>query len=427
MKKKFLSIMLCTAMVATLLSGCGKKTSTTDNATSSTGDIKGKITFVSQNDQTGAIKNAVDSFKKAYPNVTVDYQKSPGASDDVKKSLMTSLAAGDSQPDVFQCDIAWVPQFAAAGWLLDVTSELDKVKGDYLAGPLKTCYYNGKAYAFPDYTDVGLLYYRSDIIKTAPKTWDELVSMAKANIGKNGIEDGFVFQAFQGEPVSCNMLEFIKQNGGKDLENGKFVIDSQNTIDSLKFVRSLIDNKISPEGVLANKPDDSRAIFEAGKALFMRNWTYAYANAQSDTSKVKGKVGVAALPIGPNGTESSGTLGGWNFAINANSENKAAATAFVKFMSSFDTQKQLTMTRSTFPTIAKVYDDKDVLTKLPYLSSAKDAADKAKPRPQVKNYSAISTIFQTYFHKALTKDMPFEDAVKQMQVELNKELDNQNK
>ena len=85
------------------------------------------------------------------------------------------------------------------------------------------------------------------------------------------------------------------------------------------------------------------------------------------------------------------------------------------------------MTRSTFPTIAKVYDDKDVLTKLPYLSSAKDAADKAKPRPQVKNYSAISTIFQTYFHKALTKDMPFEDAVKQMQVELNKELDNQNK
>lgn len=426
MKKRLLSIIICTVMVASLFSACGKKTSTSDSSSSGS-EIKGKITFVGQNDQTGAVQNAVDSFKKAYPDVQVDYQKAPGASDDVKKSLMTSLAAGDSEPDVFQCDIAWVPQFASAGWLLDVTDELDKVKSDYLAGPLKTCYYNDKAYAFPDYTDVGLLYYRSDLIKTPPKTWDELVQMCKENIGKNGIEDGYVFQAFQGEPVSCNMLEFIKQNGGNDLVDGKFVIDSQNTVDALKFVRSLIDDKISPEGVLANKPDDSRAIFEAGKALFMRNWTYAYANAQSDTSKVKGKVGVTALPIGPNGTESSGTLGGWNFAINANSENKAAAVAFVKFMSSYDTQKQLTMTRSTFPTVAKVYDDKDVLAKLPYLASAKEAADKAKPRPQVKNYSAISTIFQTYFHKALTKDMPFEDAVKQMQVELNKELENQSK
>ena len=161
----------------------------------------------------------------------------PGASDDVKKSLMTSLAAGDSEPDVFECDIIWISQFAAAGWLLDVTDNLEAKSDEYLSGPLSTCYYDGKAYAYPNYTDVGLLYYRSDLVETPPTTWDELVSMSQEHIGSDGIEYGYVFQAFQGEPISCNMLEFIKQNGGTDYEDGQFAMNNENTIVRLNLLK----------------------------------------------------------------------------------------------------------------------------------------------------------------------------------------------
>lgn len=448
MKKGIVSLVLCASMAVTLLAGCGNESrgtsettatsaasaatadsddasSGTDSGTSQTVNkkISGDVTFVSQNDTTGALDDMIKAFNKEYPNVHVDHQMSSGASDDVKKSLMTSFAAGDSDPDVIESDIIWISQFASAGWLMDLTDDLKADSDKYLTGPLKTCYYNGKAYAYPDYTDVGLLYYRKDLVKDPPKTWDDLEKLSKENIGKNGIQYGYLFQAFQGEPTSCNTLEFIKQDGGHDLDkSGKFSFDNDNTYEALDFMKKLISEKISPEDVLSAKPDDSKAIFEEGKALFMRNWTYAYASAQSDTSKVAGKVGVTALPVGPSGKSSSGTLGGWNFAINAKTDAPEASKAFVKFMSDYKAQKIETEERSTLPTVKAVYDDQDVLQALPYLSDVKSAADAAEPRPQVKDYPTISTIFQDYFHKILAGDGDEKKLIPEMDQKLNDAL-----
>ncbi len=434
-KRKMLALVLAAATVAGMMAGCGGGGNDTDSTsggsasttTSGSGgdasEISGTVVFAHQNDTTGAIKAMIEAFNEKYPNITVEDQALPGSSDDVKKSLMTTLAAQGSDIDVIEADSIWVSQFAAAGWLEDLTEFLDPIKDQYLAGPLQTCYYNDKAYALPSYTDVGLLYYRSDLIETAPTTWDELVAMCQEHQGKDGIEYGFVFQAQQGEPVSCNMLEFIKQNGGHDLdENGEFTMNNDNTIEALEFVEGLIADGISPESVLNAKPDDSRAIFEEGQALFMRNWTYAYANAQAETSKVAGNVGVAALPLGPNGESSSGTLGGWNYVINTYSENKEAAKVFVEFMASEEAQKIQVQMRSTLPAIEALYDDAEVQEVLPYIADAKTAVAEAQPRPQVRDYATISSVFQQYFHAALTGNQDNASAMEAMDAELNEKL-----
>lgn len=430
MKKKLLGLLLATSVVAASFAGCGNESSSTSaSAASATDeaaspeDISGEITFVSANDQTGALDEMIESFNKVYPNVVVNHESLPGASDDIKESLMTSLAAGDSSPDVFECDIIWVSQFAAAGWLADVTEDIEPIADQYLGGPLSTVYYNDRAYAYPDYTDVGLLYYRSDIIDTPPTTWDELVELSNEYVGKDGIEYGYLFQMFQGEPTSCNMLEFIKQNGGQDLVNGEFKLNSSNSVESLEFVEELISSGVSPEGVLTHKPADSRAIFEEGNALFMRNWTSAYALTQTEEgSQVVGKVGVAALPTGPNGSSSSGTLGGWAFAVNAYSEQTEAAKAFAEYMSSYEAQKISALKRGTFPVVADVYDDEEVLSEQPYIAAVKDAADAAEPRPQVRDYSTVSTLFAEYIHKALTGELSNEEALETLDTKLNEAL-----
>ncbi len=418
--KKLAALLLTAVLSAGLLSACGgsQNSGSTDG-----GKVEGKVTIVTANDTTGSVTHMLEAFKKAYPDVEIDHQMVPGASDDVKQSIMNSFVAGDADPDVIACDSIWVSQFAAADWLLDVTSELEAVKDEYLGGPLKTCYYNDKAYAFPDYTDVGLLYYRTDIIDTPPTTWDELVKLCEEHKGEGGTEYGYIFQMFQGEPTSCNMLEFIKQNGGHDLQDGKFSMANENTYEALDFVKGLIADGTTPEDVLGWRPDDCVSVFDEGKAIFMRNWTYAYARAQSEESKVAGKVGVCALPVGPKGTESSGTLGGWNLAINKNTDNKAAAIALAKFMTSAQAQKIATIERSTFPTQKTMYEDKDVLEALPYLSSMKEAADKAAPRPQVRDYPTISTIFQEYFHKVLAGGEENEATMKAMDEALNAALE----
>lgn len=428
MKKRFLGLMLTATLASAGLVGCGNE-STTDlpdndvSSETSLEDISGEITFVSANDQTGALDEMIEAFNKEYPNIVVNHESLPGASDDIKESLMTSLAAGDSSPDVFECDIIWVSQFAAAGWLADVTDDIEPIKDQYLGGPLSTVYYNDRAYAYPDYTDVGLLYYRSDIIDTPPTTWDELVEIANEHVGKDGIEYGYLFQMFQGEPTSCNMLEFIKQNGGQDLVNGEFKLNSSNSVESLEFVEELISSGVSPEGVLTHKPADSRAIFEEGNALFMRNWTSAYALTQTEEgSQVVGKVGVAALPTGPNGSSSSGTLGGWAFAVNAYSEQTEAAKVFAEYMSSYEAQKISALKRGTFPVVADVYDDEEVLSEQPYIAAVKDAADAAEPRPQVRDYSTVSTLFAEYIHKALTGELSNEEALETLDTKLNEAL-----
>ncbi len=418
--KRISAVLLAAVLTLGLLTGCSGKN---DGGKSTGGKIEGKVTIVTANDTTGAVKHMLEAFQKEYPDVEVEHQMLPGASDDVKKSLMTSFAAGDTDPDVIACDIIWVSQFAAADWLLDVTTELEAVKDEYLGGPLKTCYYDGKAYAFPDYTDVGLMYYRNDLVDHAPATWDELQSMCREHQGKDGIDYGFVFQMFQGEPTPCNMLEFIKQNGGHDLLNGRFSMANENTYEALDFVKGLISDGISPEDVLGWRPDDSLSVFSEGKALFMRNWTYAYARTQLDESKVQGKVGVAALPVGPNGSESSGTLGGWNLAVNKNTDNKDAAVALAKFMTSYEAQKIATTERSTFPTNKKVYEDKEVLEALPYLTSVRSAADKAAPRPQVRDYPTVSTIIQEYMHKVLAGGEPNDQTMQAMDQALNEALE----
>ena len=99
MKKKLLGLLLATSVVAASFAGCGNESSSTSaSAASATDeaanpeDISGEITFVSANDQTGALDEMIDSFNKVYPNVVVNHESLPGASDDIKESLMTSLA-----------------------------------------------------------------------------------------------------------------------------------------------------------------------------------------------------------------------------------------------------------------------------------------------------------------------------------------------
>lgn len=137
MKKKTMALFLSVAMIMGTVVGCGGGSDTpADNGSAgevkNPEDVSGKVVFVSGNDTTGGVDEMIKAFNEKYPNIEVEKQVLPGNSDDVKKSLMTSLAAGDSEPDVFECDIIWVSQFAAAGWLLDVTENLEAKKDEYL-------------------------------------------------------------------------------------------------------------------------------------------------------------------------------------------------------------------------------------------------------------------------------------------------------
>ena len=92
---------------------------------------------------------------------------------------------------------------------------------------------------------------------------------------------------------------------------------------------------------------------------------YNLANKTDGSSKVAGKFDVAPLPgiTGP-GVSS---LGGHNYAIAANAENKGTAADFLKFMSSPEVQKSNLLATSSTSALASIYEDADVIKKFPYM------------------------------------------------------------
>ena len=61
------------------------------------------------------------------------------------------------------------------------------------------------------------------------------------------------------------------------------------------LVSSVHSEKISPEGVLTFQEEEARNLFQEGKAVFMRNWPYAWNLVNAEGSPVKGKVGIMPM------------------------------------------------------------------------------------------------------------------------------------
>lgn len=424
-KNKILTSIVSLALIGTLIAGCGSNvTSSTSSNTSKNKPVT--ITYSTGKDSTPATQKLVEAFEKKYPNIKVKVQELPNSTDDQHNSYVTALSAGDSSIDVLAMDIIWTPEFAAANWLLPLDDKFTKEMRDkFLPGPVEAVTYNGHVWAVPRFTDAGVLYYRKDIIDTPPKTWDELIQMAKENVGKGGTKYGIVFQGNQYEGLVCDALELIGSNGGSVLEGDKVTIDTPQAVAGLQYLIDLV--KIAPPGVTTYQEEDARNVFQQGEAIFMRNWPYAWSLVNGDDSPVKGKVGIAPIPRGKDGEVGTPVLGGWNLGINKYSKHPEEAWKFIEFVTSEEGQKVTALEGGNLPTIKSLYQDKEVLAKNPYWADFYDVFITAKPRPVSPFYPQMSDSMQINFHKALTGEITAQQAIQNIAKDLNDIIKNEGK
>jgi multiple sugar transport system substrate-binding protein len=112
--------------------------------------------------------------------------------------LRTEFQAGGGGIDVIGGDVIWPAQFAANGYILDLSDRFTDADA-FLPGPIQSNTYDGKIWGVPWYTDAGLLYYRQDQLEQAglsgpPATWDDLKQMALEAKQAAGAQLGFAFQ-----------------------------------------------------------------------------------------------------------------------------------------------------------------------------------------------------------------------------------------
>jgi trehalose/maltose transport system substrate-binding protein len=355
----------------------------------------------------------------------------PTSSTDQLALVQQHLGAGTSDIDVFNIDVVWPGTIAS--FLIDLKEYSNGAEKEHFPAIVANNTIDGKLVAMPWFTDAGILYYRKDLLEKykekVPTTWQELTATAKKiqeGERKAGNKDiwGYVFQGKAYEGLTCNALEWIASFGGGSIidPDGKITIDNPDAAAALDLAASWI-NTISPPGVLSYEEEDARGVFQSGKAVFMRNWPYAYKNAQEDTSPIKDKVGIAALPKGAGANaRSAAALGGWNLGVSKLSKHPKEAASLALYLTGPEEQKRRAIVGGFQPTIMSVYQDKEVLAANPMFAALSDAFKNAVPRPSTvtkDKYNKASTEFWNAVHSVLEKKAKAKDSLAELKGKLD--------
>ena len=93
----------------------------------------------------GAFKAILDRFESENPGIRVKDEPLPSSTDEQHQLYAINLEGRSSDFDVLSMDIIWVPEFARAGWIRDLTHLLTEAeRKEFFPGPLEAVSYNGQ-------------------------------------------------------------------------------------------------------------------------------------------------------------------------------------------------------------------------------------------------------------------------------------------
>lgn len=343
---------------------------------------------------------------------------------------LLDLGDGSDSIDIYQIDVIW-PGLLATHFV-DLR--------DYLPDQLIDAHYptmianntvDGRLVGMPWYTDVGLLFYRQDLLEKygfeVPTDWSELsdvalaIQIAEREAGQSNLW-GYVFQGAAYEGLTCNVLEWIASYGGGTVVNEAGEITVNNPLATMAISRAAgWVGTIAPERVTSFREEDARIVFQQGNAVFMRNWPYAWSLLNSDDSPVKAKVGIAPLPQGGLRGRSAATLGGWQLAVSRYSKYPQEAAELVGYLTSAEVQRERAIEASYAPTIAALYEDPEVLAATPLFGELAGILEGAVARPTAatgQEYMAVSTRLWEAVNYALLGAVSARESLAQLEEQL---------
>ena len=379
------------------------------------------------------MKEKVEEWAKKTGN-KVEYIDSPADTNDRLALYQQYWAAKSPDVDVYMIDVIW-PGIVAPH-ALDLKPYFSEAElKEFFPRIVENNTIKGKLTSIPFFTDAGLLYYRTDLLqkygyKNPPRTWAELEQMAKKVMQgeRKANKDfwGFVFQGKAYEGLTCDALEWIYSFGGGRIveKDGRISVNNPKAALALNTLRRFVGS-IAPAGVTAYAEEEARNVFQQGNALFMRNWPYAYALGQAEGSPIRGKFAVTVLPKGGADAPNAATLGGWQLMVSAYSQHPKEAADLVKYLTSYEVQKDNAVRLSRLPTRPALYNDKDVLAKNAWFKDLLPVFQNAVSRPSDvagAKYNQVSEAIWTEVHNALTGKKTGEQAAKDLEARLKRIL-----
>ncbi|MFW9866064.1 MAG: extracellular solute-binding protein [Candidatus Thorarchaeota archaeon] len=369
---------------------------------------------------------------------TVTVVASGTRSNDQLAYTVSLMEAQDDEFDVIGLDTIWPAQFAENGWIEDLnamgvtTAEMD----DYVPGMVDSGMYKGTLWAYPYFMNLGILFYRNDLLSAEGfteadfDTWAELNDTANYilnNVSGNLVNPDLVgyvgqFDAYEGGVV--NFFEWAGSNGVTDLvtSTGSVNINNPDVATAMDFVKALIPPQytgvqgtdfIIPRTGLVDDEGSSVGRWLANNSIFMRQWTFAYGLSVDNNMDF----GVTALPTFTGAPdEKSSAVGGAVLAVSHYSTHKTDALNFIRFLGDQVAQEYEFTSISNFPALKSVYTSPP--TGYEWIQDWSSQLDRTLARPVHPKYSQISTVIADYFSDLLSCNKEVSVALEEMEADV---------
>ncbi len=369
------------------------------------------LVWQAEYDVSSAYSLLVDEFnRRNQGRIYVTLQTGPDGTTDLFTIERNILKTQGQAVDILSVDIIYIAEFAVHKWLQPISEQRWPLRerDNYMQLPLKACTIDGQLWAVPLRSDVGLMYYRTDLVPRPPDTWEELTSMAQMLLNAKSSPEsspryGYVWQGAQYEGLVCNFEEVLYGYGGSFFSDPfhptEVTIDSPEARQALTMMANWIGT-ISPKDTDTYTEEVARNIWNNRDAIFMRNWPYAY----SQSPHLGHAFDVHPMLSGGHNHSGHSALGGWQLAINAfiHPAKQEAAWEFIHYMLEPESQKTGAMVASWAMALQSIYDDQEVLNKVPLFKKLKPILASAALRPVSPNYASISAAIRFYVRQALS-------------------------
>ncbi|HEY9799525.1 MAG TPA: ABC transporter substrate-binding protein [Leptolyngbyaceae cyanobacterium] len=370
----------------------------------------------------------IKDFEAANPGIRLNLVEGPNATNLLEDLYTSSFILGESPYDLINMDVIWTPKFAAAGWLLPLDDRISQQElAAFSAKDVEGGRYQDKLYRIPMRSDVGMLYYREDLIKQAglkpPETFGDLLQISQTLQKKDEVNWGYLWQGRQYEGLVAMFIEVQEGFGGfwvnpDTLEVG---LDKPETLQAIEFLRSTVREGISPPGVTTYQEEDTRRLFQSGQVAFLRSWPYAWPLAQAENSPIQGKIAIKPMVHAP-GQTGAACLGGWGLGIAKNSRHPEEAWKAIQYFTSKEAQRRFILTAGFVPSRQELFTDPEIVAKYPHYPQLLQVVNNAVLRPPIAQYAQTSDILQRYLSAALAGRMAPERAMQQAAAETRRLL-----
>jgi multiple sugar transport system substrate-binding protein len=401
---RLVALAAATALIVSACGSGGGSGSSTDSTS-----ISGQTITYWASDQGSSI---ADDVKVLTPELNA-FTKATGVKvnlqvigwNDLLNRILAATASGQG-PDVVNIGNTWSASLQATGAFLPITSSVMTQLGDtgrFLPGALAATGAAGKPpVGVPIYsTAYGLYYNKAEFaaagITSAPTTWTQLI--ADGQKLTHGSQWGLTLEAGQIPENAHAAFEFSEQQGGSWFDSaGNPTFDTPQNVAAIEQIVGFMgsDKITNPSDAENTNGTEALQEFASGKAAMLM-WQPAGANL-AQYGMQSSQYAVAPLPFPADapagGKHIDSMVGGINLSIFANTAHKAAALAFVKFMTSQSTEISLNKTYGSLPSVTDAYSD-------PAFQTADDKvfqnvlATSATAMPEIAQESEFETVIGT--------------------------------